>query len=210
MLLGSRTPRAEWWPCGLDCRYECVPIIEREPRAAPDGAVPRERPSWDGEARRRKSPGRAEEHGRCDRTQTSHHKASEMKADTQLQMDVKEELKWEPRVRDEEIGIEVRDGVVTLMGTVPDYAQRLRAERAVERVAGVRAVAQERTVKVPNTHVRSDTDLAHQVVSTLAWDTEVPDQKIKAKRIWRRRRRRVARLSLPDAPRRVGTGPTER
>ena len=68
-------------------------------------------------------------------------------------MDVKEELKWEPRVRDEEIGSEVRDGVVTPMGTVPDYAQRLRAERAVERIAGVRAVAQERTVKVSNTHV---------------------------------------------------------
>lgn len=104
-----------------------------------------------------------------------------MKSDKQLQMDVTEELKYEPRVHAEEIGIEVRDGVVTLMGTVPDYAQRLRAERAVERVAGVRAVAQELTVKVPNTHLRSDTDLAHQVVNTLAWDTEVPNQKIKAK-----------------------------
>ncbi len=104
-----------------------------------------------------------------------------MKTDKQLQMDIKEELKWEPRVRDEEIGIEVRDGVVTLMGTVPDYAQRMRAVRAVERVAGVRAVAQELTVKVPNTHLRSDTDLAHQVVNTLAWDTEVPFQAVKAK-----------------------------
>lgn len=104
-----------------------------------------------------------------------------MKTDKQLQMDIKEELKWEPRVRDEEIGIEVRDGVVTLMGTVPDYAQRMRAARAVERVAGVRAVAQELTVKVPNTHLRSDTDLAHQVVNTLAWDTEVPFQAVKAK-----------------------------
>ena len=67
------------------------------------------------------------------------------------------------------------------MGTVPDFAQRMRAERAVERVAGVRAVAQELTVKVPNTHLRSDTDLAHQVVNTLAWDTEVPFQAVKAK-----------------------------
>ena len=104
-----------------------------------------------------------------------------MKTDKQLQMDIKEELKWEPRVRDEEIAIEVRDGVVTLMGTVPDFAQRSRAVRAVERVAGVRAVAQELTVKVPNTHLRSDTDLAHQVVNTLAWDTEVPFQAVKAK-----------------------------
>lgn len=104
-----------------------------------------------------------------------------MKSDKQLQIDIKEELRWEPRVRDDEIGIEVRDGVVTLMGTVPDFAQRMRAERAVERVAGVRAVAQELTVKVPNTHLRSDTDLAHQVVNTLAWDTEVPFQAVKAK-----------------------------
>ena len=104
-----------------------------------------------------------------------------MKADKQLQMDIKEELKWEPRVRDEEIAIEVHDGVVTLMGTVPDYAQRSRAVRAVERVAGVRAVAQELTVKVPNSHMRSDTDLAHQVVNTLAWDTEVPFQTVKTK-----------------------------
>ena len=104
-----------------------------------------------------------------------------MKTDKQLQMDIKEELKWEPRVRDEEIAIEVRSGVVTLMGTVPDYAQRSRAVRVVERVAGVRAVAQELTVKVPNSHMRSDTDLAHQVVNALAWDTEVPFQTVKAK-----------------------------
>lgn len=104
-----------------------------------------------------------------------------MKTDKQLQTDIKEELKWEPRVRDEEIAIEVRDGVVTLMGTVPDYAQRTRAVRAVERVAGVRAVAQELTVKMPNNHMRSDTDLAHHVVNALEWDTEVPFQTVKAK-----------------------------
>ena len=104
-----------------------------------------------------------------------------MKTDKQLQTDIKEELRWEPRVRDEEIAIQVRDGVVTLKGTVPDYAQRSRAVRAVERVAGVRAVAQELTVKMPNTHMRSDTDLAHQVVNALEWDTEVPFQTVKAK-----------------------------
>lgn len=104
-----------------------------------------------------------------------------MKTDKQLKMDITEELKFEPRVRDEEIGIEVKDGVVTLMGTVPDFMQRMRAERAVQRVAGVRAVAQELTVKVPNTHLRSDKDLAHQVANTLAWDTEVLNQNIKTK-----------------------------
>jgi osmotically-inducible protein OsmY len=104
-----------------------------------------------------------------------------MKTDKQLKIDVTEELKYEPRLRDEEIAIEVRDGVVTLMGSVPDFAQRMGAERAVERVSGVKAVAQELMVKLPNTHLRSDTALAHQVVNTLAWDSEVPRDKIQAK-----------------------------
>ena len=104
-----------------------------------------------------------------------------MKTDKQLKIDIAEELKWEPRVRDGEIGIEVRDGIVTLMGTVPDYAQRMRAERAVERVAGVRAVAQELTVKVANTHLRSDADLARHVANTIDWDTEIPFHAVKAK-----------------------------
>ena len=104
-----------------------------------------------------------------------------MKTDKQLKIDIAEELKWEPRVRDGEIGIEVRDGIVTLMGTVPDYAQRMRAERAVERVAGVRAVAQELTGKVANTHLRSDADLARHVANTIDWDTEIPFHAVKAK-----------------------------
>lgn len=104
-----------------------------------------------------------------------------MKSDMELQKDVAEELKWEPRVKHEEIGISVRDGVVTLTGTVPDYAQRRAAARAAERVAGVRAVAQELVVKVPESSRKSDTELAHQVVNALAWDIEVPDQKIKAR-----------------------------
>ena len=104
-----------------------------------------------------------------------------MKSDKQLKSDIAEELKWEPRVRAEEIGIEVRDGIVTLMGTVPDYSQRVRAERAVERVAGVRAVAQELTVKVANSHLRTDADLARQVANTIDWDTEIPFHAVKTK-----------------------------
>lgn len=104
-----------------------------------------------------------------------------MKTDKQLKIDIMEELKWDPRVRDDEIQIDVCDGIVTLRGTVPDYAQRMRAERAVERTAGVRAVAQELSVKVRNTHLRSDEDLARQVANTVDWDTEIPLHAVKAK-----------------------------
>jgi osmotically-inducible protein OsmY len=104
-----------------------------------------------------------------------------MKTDMQLQKDVAEELRWEPRLKAEEIGVTVRDGVVTLTGSVPDYSQRRIAAKAAERVYGVKAVAQELTVKVPDMFRRTDTELAHQVVNALAWDIEVPDDKVKAK-----------------------------
>ncbi len=104
-----------------------------------------------------------------------------MRTDMELQKDVVEELKWEPRLMEDEIGVAVKDGVVTLTGFVPDYAQRRIAARAAERVTGVKAVAQELAVKVPDAFRRSDTELAHQVVNALAWDIEVPNQKIKAK-----------------------------
>ena len=103
-----------------------------------------------------------------------------MKTDLELQKDVAAELRWEPRLVEDEIGIAVKDGVVTLTGSVPDYSQRRIAAKAAERVVGVRAVAQELTVKVPDMFHRSDTDLAHQVVSALSWDIEVPGT-VKAK-----------------------------
>lgn len=104
-----------------------------------------------------------------------------MKSDTELQRDVSEELKWDPRIIDDEIGISVRSGVVTLTGSVPSFAQKLAAVEAVERVAGVRAVAQELSIKAPDAFQQSDTDLAHQILNTLAWDIEVPHQNIKAR-----------------------------
>jgi osmotically-inducible protein OsmY len=104
-----------------------------------------------------------------------------MRTDMELQKDVAEELKWEPRLTEDEIGVAVKDGVVTLTGFVPDFAQRRTAARAAERVVGVRAVAQELVVKVPEMFHYSDTELAHRVVNALKWDVEVPNDKIKAK-----------------------------
>jgi len=98
----------------------------------------------------------------------------------ELQKDVAEELKWEPRLKEDEIGVAVKDGVVTLTGFVPDYAQRRTAAKAAERVVGVRAVAQELVVKVPEMFHHSDTELAHRVVNAFAWDVEVPSEKIRA------------------------------
>ena len=104
-----------------------------------------------------------------------------MKTDSQLQRDVFEELRWDPRIREAEISIAVKDGVVTLSGFVDSYAQRNAAERAVERINGVKAVAEELQVRIPGSLHRSDTDIAHHAVAALEWDVEVPDDKIRVK-----------------------------
>jgi osmotically-inducible protein OsmY len=104
-----------------------------------------------------------------------------MKSDNQVQSDVQAELRWDPSVSMSEIGVAVRDGVVTLSGTVDSYAQKLAAERCAERVSGVKAVAEELRVKVPSLFQRTDTDVAHATVSALKWDIEVPTDRIKSK-----------------------------
>ena len=104
-----------------------------------------------------------------------------MKIDTQLQRDVLDELKWEPSVREAEIGVAAKDGVITLSGTVQSYADKYAALRAAERVIGVQALADDLTVKLPTSLLRSDTEIAHTVVEALRWDVQVPDDKIKAR-----------------------------
>lgn len=104
-----------------------------------------------------------------------------MKDDTELQRDVIEELRWDPAIKEKEIGVAVRDGVVTLTGSVASYAERWAVERAVERMSGVKALANEVSVRLPSSFVRSDSDLAHQIVETFRWDVQVPDDKIKVK-----------------------------
>ena len=104
-----------------------------------------------------------------------------MRTDMELQRDVTNELRWDPSVRDEEIAVAAREGVVTLGGTVDSYAVKVAALRAAERVGGVRAVADDLAVKLPATSRRSDTELAHQVVSVLRWHVLVPEDRVKAR-----------------------------
>ncbi|MGZ8376081.1 MAG: BON domain-containing protein [Gemmatirosa sp.] len=104
-----------------------------------------------------------------------------MRTDLELQQDVTNELRWDPSVLDEEIAVGARDGVVTLGGTVDSFAAKWAAVRAAERVTGVRAVADDVEVKLPGGSQRSDTELAHRVVSALQWDVIVPDDRIKAR-----------------------------
>lgn len=104
-----------------------------------------------------------------------------MKTDFELQKDVIEELRWDPSIKEKEIGVAVKEGVITLSGCVESYPEKQAAERAVERVFGVKAVANELEVKLPTDRIRPDTEIAHRVLEALAWDIQVPDEKLKVK-----------------------------
>jgi osmotically-inducible protein OsmY len=103
------------------------------------------------------------------------------KSDSQLQRDIVEELRWNPQTSTCEIGVVVKDGVATLSGTVKSYAQKLAAERAAERVGGVRAIAEDLSIKFDGSLSRTDTEIAHAVVNALRWDTQVPDDTVTAR-----------------------------
>jgi osmotically-inducible protein OsmY len=98
-----------------------------------------------------------------------------MKTDSQLQQDVSAELQWEPSIHAARIGVEVKDGVVTLAGQVDIYAQKWGAERAAQRVAGVKAMTTELKVQLAGLGKRSDGDIAEAVENVLEWTSSLPD-----------------------------------
>lgn len=101
------------------------------------------------------------------------------KTDSQLQQDVLAELLWEPSVNAAQIGVEVKGGVVTLAGHVGSFVEKWEAERAAQRVAGVKALAVEIDVALPGSSHRIDADIARSAENALNWMTYVSQDSIK-------------------------------
>jgi osmotically-inducible protein OsmY len=101
-----------------------------------------------------------------------------MKTDSQLQQDVMAELKWEPAVHAAQIGVLVKDGVVTLAGEVSSFPEKWQAERAAQRVSGVKALAVDMTVKLSALGKRTDADIAESAKNILSWTSTVPTDAI--------------------------------
>jgi osmotically-inducible protein OsmY len=101
-----------------------------------------------------------------------------MKTDTQLRNDIQAELAWAPEVKTSDVGVIVKEGVVTLTGHLASHAEKYAVERAVQRVHGVKALAVELTVKLPFDNQRTDADIAMAVECALDWNALVPDDKI--------------------------------
>lgn len=103
------------------------------------------------------------------------------KSNKDLQHDVLEELDFEPSVDASGIGVTANSGIISLTGTVRSYAEKCAAAQAAQRVAGVRAVADEIKVELPYLHERDDTDIAGAAARALKWDVLVPSRKIQVK-----------------------------
>ena len=99
--------------------------------------------------------------------------------DKEIQQAVLRELEWEPQVRSTEIGVAVKDGIVTLAGGVDSYSKRYHAERAAKRVAGVKAVVNDLEVHLPTSSERTDEDIARAAVRALEDRIAVPRDRVK-------------------------------
>lgn len=104
-----------------------------------------------------------------------------MKSDAQLKKDVEAELEWEPSVHATEVGVAVKDGVVTLSGHLNTLAEKHAVEKVVQRVAGVCAVAVEMDVRLTAGSSRSDSEIAQAVEAAFKWHSSVPADQIQVK-----------------------------
>ena len=104
-----------------------------------------------------------------------------MISDLQLRQDVLDELEFEPSVNAAHIGVAANRGVVTLTGFVANYAEKAAAERAVRRVKGVKAIAEEIEVRLPSDTKRSDDEIAARAVEILKWQVGFPADRIAVK-----------------------------
>jgi osmotically-inducible protein OsmY len=97
------------------------------------------------------------------------------KSDNQVQLDVANEILWDPRITSTHVQVSAKNGVVTLTGDVPHYYEKTAVEDAAQRVSGVKAVADEIDVKMMGIYERTDGDIAQAAINAFAWNFSVPD-----------------------------------
>lgn len=90
-----------------------------------------------------------------------------MRADSDIKRDVEDELRWDPDLDATDIAVTVKNGVVTLAGFARSYSEKLEAEAAAKRVAGVVAVANDIEVRLPSIDQRPDPEIARDAIAAL-------------------------------------------
>lgn len=101
-----------------------------------------------------------------------------MTRDEQIKSDIIDELRWDPKVESSDVGVTVKDGAVTLTGTVKSFPVKIAAEQAAKRVKGVRAIAEEITVRIVHGKSDTDDDIARRIAHVLDWNIAISDHNI--------------------------------
>jgi osmotically-inducible protein OsmY len=102
------------------------------------------------------------------------------RSDSDIERDVKEELKWEPGLpQAADIAVSVKDGVVTLAGFVRSYTEKYQAEAAAKRVVGVQSVANDIEVRMPSIDERPDPEIARDAVAAIKTQLPISSEHIK-------------------------------
>ncbi len=104
-----------------------------------------------------------------------------MKDNSTLQAEVQNAIKWEPLLEAAEIGVTVKDGVVSLSGSVDSFAKKMEAENAAKKVRGVVALIENIEVRFPNSWSRSNVEIANEAVNALKSNWSVPNDNITVK-----------------------------
>ena len=104
-----------------------------------------------------------------------------MKTNAELQKDVQDAIKWEPLLHSAEIGVIVKDGIVTLTGTVDSYAKKLQAEHATKNVLGVKILVEDIEVKLPDPRSKTDAEIAGEIIAAFNANSIIPKEKITVK-----------------------------
>jgi osmotically-inducible protein OsmY len=101
-----------------------------------------------------------------------------MKTDAQLQVNVMEQLKWEPSLDHQHIGVSVSEGVITLSGTVSTFMEKHTAIKTAAKASGVKAIVENIEVKLKGSMIRTDEDIAKAVLERFKWSVLVPADKV--------------------------------
>jgi len=104
-----------------------------------------------------------------------------MRSNEELQRDVQDAIKWEPLLNAAEIGVTVKDGVVTLSGIVSSYAKKMEAENAAKSVSGVKAVVEKIIIDFGEVVTIDDNKIAEEILNAFKWNWDIPNNTMKVK-----------------------------
>jgi osmotically-inducible protein OsmY len=103
-----------------------------------------------------------------------------IRTDSEIKRDVEDELKYDAGVDSTDIGVAVKNGVVSLTGFIRSYSQKLQAEMDAKRISGVMAVANDLEVRLASADSRPDPEIARDLVTQLKFELPYSHESIKS------------------------------